>query len=202
MGVMNRLNQARIFRIRNYGGVSTRSVSAFSGVQITGADELDKVLREMPDTLREKYLRQANAAIMRYVVKPKIQSAIGGAGKIGKVTGTLDEKQRLKDYAPRKRKDWPVAWKLKLDAPHAKLIEFGTKTRFTEKPHLVPSKTSKTGKYFGRYRGRILPGKFAFMRKALYGSEAQARDAFKKAIRAFIENASTKAKFAKKAIKG
>lgn len=202
MGVMNRLNQARIFRIRNYGGVSTKSASAFAGVQITGVDELDKVLRDMPEQLRNKYLRQANAAIMRYIVKPKIKSAIGGSGKIGKVTGTLDEKGRLKDYAPRNRKDWPIAWKIKLDAPHAHLIEFGTETRFTKKPHLVPSKTSKTGKYFGRYRGRILPGKFAFMRKALYGSETEAREAFKKAIRAFIENASTKAKFARKAIKG
>lgn len=173
-----------------------------TGVEITGDKALDKLLREMTDNIRDKHLKAASAAVIRYIVQPKVKAAIGGGGKIKRHKGVLSERGRLKNYAPRKRKDWPVSWKLKLSAPHAQLLEFGTKDRMVPKAVAHPSKKNPSGWGFGRWRGRIQHDKFAFLRKALYGSEREARQAFIKAIRAFIREQSTKAKFAKKAIKG
>ena len=149
---------------------------------ITGDKELDALLRAMPDKLRDKHLKQATAAIIRYMVQPKVKAALNGP--IGTKTGNL--RRAIKNYGPRARKDWPVAWKLKVDAPHAHLLEFGTEERKTKS---------------GASRGRIEPGKFAFLRQAFYGSEAEAKAAFIKVLRAFIAEQSTKAKVARTALR-
>lgn len=175
MGVMKRLNTMRLMGVSGRGRI-------FAGVQITGDIELDRELRSMPDQLRDKHLRQASAAIIRYIVQPKVKAALNGP--IGTKTGNL--RKAIKNYGPRNRKDWPVAWKLKVDAPHTQLLEFGTEERFT-----------KTG----ARRGRIEPGKFAFLRKAFYGSEAEAKAAFIKVLRAFIAELSTKATVARRALR-
>lgn len=171
---------------------------ALTGVEITGDKELDRLLRDMPDNLRDKHLKAASAAVIRYVVQPKARAALSSV--VGRKTGNLAKS--LKNYGVRKKAGWPVAWKLKVTAPHFRLIEFGTKDRQTKRAYTTPSKKTASGWGFGRYRGRIMPGKFAFLRKALYGSEKEAKQAFVKAIRAFIAEQSTKAKFAKKAILG
>jgi len=150
--------------------------------QLTGDKELDRLLQAMPDQLRDKHLKQATAAVIRYIIQPKVKAALNGP--IGTKKGNL--RKAIKNYAPRNRKDWPVAWKLKVDAPHAQLLEFGTVDRFT-----------KTG----ASRGRIEPGKFAFLRKAFYGSEAEAKEAFIKVLRAFIVEQSLKATVARRTLR-
>lgn len=150
--------------------------------QLTGDRELDWLLQTMPDKLRDKHLKQATAAVIRYIVQPKVKAALNGP--IGTKTGNL--RKAIKNYAPRARKNWPVAWKLKVDAPHAHLLEFGTQERFTNT---------------GARRGRIEPGKFAFLRQAFYGSEAEAKAAFIKVLRAFIAEQSTKATVARRALR-
>ena len=155
-------------------------------LKIDGDREVEKMLKQLPDKLRDDYMSKACAAAARYITRPYARQLATNSTK--KRTGNLIK--GIKVVKRRRRSgEQVVGFKVKVGPPayHAHLIEFGTQERRTSKGH---------------FRGRIpTPSPFAFLRKALYGREVEVRRGFLKAVKAFIAAESSKAKIAKDALK-
>lgn len=174
---------------------STRTVVAGSYFAITGVAELDATLSGMETKLRNQAVRKATRAAAKLVLAKAQELVPEDSGDLAESLKVVSaathyvtrggQRKRSKKYRGLIGHGVRAGEGLfKGDQFYAGFVEFGTGERATK---------SRSGRVQGANRGRIEPDKFAFLRPALYATEAETRTRFRVEVMAWLREQSRRA---------
>lgn len=177
-------------------------------MSMTGDEELDRLLKALPEKIQKKALRPAAKKVAKMVLQEAIRLCPVRSGKDAsatdaenadskKISGSLRSQLRLKPKRRTRKFPHTVGFDIGFDNDlfrgptfYAGFLEFGTTARYHKRMKtrnkLRQRVADKLLKRSGKFVGLIAEGKFAFLRPALYSDHGAKRLVFQQALMQWI----------------